>query len=183
MKKEKEIFLKMLQSWKDGPFKQLDQASIRTLKHFPILEIFISLYLKELIGLTRCGLARSYIFFEENLKLWKGKLLFGDNLRHNFVRRERFYMRYARLSPDRPINRLIKSSLLRLSFLSRDEQNQKYIRQICFHFDNISESQKYPKRSESCQDRPKYVYLCKNLPLVKAISTKQQPWSPGMVLT
>jgi len=86
---EKKVFLKMLQVWRDGPCRNMGDADIRTTKNFPLLEVFIRMFLADLLELTRRGLARSYSRVENNLRVLKGKLVFSRNITHNLIHRER----------------------------------------------------------------------------------------------
>ncbi len=137
---EKEIFLRMLRTWRNGPFRNISEADVRALRYFPLLEGFIAMFTGELLALTHRGLARHYTPIEENLRVLKGKLIFSEQLRHNLVHRERFYARYEEFSVNRPVNRLLKSALLYLQRLSRDTANQNRLRQARFYFDEVPES-------------------------------------------
>jgi len=138
--KEKTIFLKMLQVWRDGPCKNMGDADIRTMKNFPLLEVFIQMFLADLLELTRRGLARSYSRVENNLRVLKGKLIFSKHIKHNLIHRERFYVQYEEFSANRPVNRLLKSTVLLLQRLSRSVKNQTLAHQARFYFEDIPES-------------------------------------------
>ncbi len=139
-KNEREIFLRMLRRLRDSPCRNLNDADIKTVKHFPLLEAFITMFLQDMHELTRRGLACAYNEVEENRHYLKGKLLIAQHLRHNLVHKERFYVRYEEFSVNRPINRLLKSTLLLLQRLSRNESNRSLIRQALFYFEDIPQS-------------------------------------------
>ncbi len=139
--REREIFLRMLRRWrKSKDCIQLNDADVRTLKNFPLLEAFITMFMKDMHELTRRGLACAYNEIEENRHTLKGKLLIAPNLRHNLVHKERFYVRYEEFSPNRPINRLLKSTLLLLQRLSRLDANRVNIRRAQLYFEDIPAS-------------------------------------------
>ena len=138
--REREIFLKMLRHYRDGPCRNLNDADIRAIKNFPILEAFIAMFLKDMRELTRRGLACAYGEVEENRHYLKGKLMMAQHLRHNLVHRERFYVRYEIFSPNRPVNRLLKSALQLLLRASRKEENRAQIRNALFYFEDIPPS-------------------------------------------
>ena len=138
--REKQIFLRMLRRFRCTNFKNLDEASIQALRNFPLLDVFISLFLDDLIELTRRGLAHGYEEVEENLLVLRGKLLLAGQLRHNLVHRERFFVRHEIFSANRPINRLLKSTLLFLHQRSVNPDNQRRIRQARFYFEEIPKS-------------------------------------------
>ncbi len=64
----KKVFLKMLRRLRHSPFKgkKIPEAYLQK-KQFPILEIFISLFLQELTILVKQGLKKSYQPQHENL--------------------------------------------------------------------------------------------------------------------
>ena len=137
---ERDIFLRMLRRWRDGPFREFNDADIKAVRDFPLLEAFITMFLKDIRELTRRGLACAYHEVEENRHYLKGKLLIAQQLRHNLVHRERFYVRYEEFSANRPINRLLKSTLFLLQRLSRSESNRAQIRHAQFYFEDIPHS-------------------------------------------
>ena len=142
--KDREIFLKMLRTWRDGPCRNLSDADVRTMKNFPLFESFITMFLKELLELTRRGLARSYDETENNLHVLKGKLILAGHLRYNLAHRERFYVRYGQFSTNRPVNRLLKSALLLVCSLSQSASNRMLIRQASFCLEDVPASKNVP---------------------------------------
>ena len=140
----KKIFLKMIRSLRDLPIKHLDTTNLKTEK-LPIFEIFISMYLQEAMILAKRGLKSAYLEHEDNLRFYKGKLMVSEHIKRNTAHKERFYMRYDEYDLNRPENRLIKSTLLKLMSLSMNEQNQKEIRQILTFFELVEPSSNYER--------------------------------------
>jgi len=135
----KAILIKMLKTLKKSPFKNFNTANLKSQK-MPLLEIFISMFLEELARLVQKGIKSSYITKEENLKFLKGKLLIGDQIKHNTIHKERFFVEYQEFSSDRVENRLIKSTLLYLYKKAKSNKNQQRIREFLFVFDEIGVS-------------------------------------------
>ncbi len=140
----KKTFLKMIRSLRDIPIKHLDTTNLKTEK-LPIFEIFISMYLQEAMILAKRGLKSAYLEHEDNLRFYKGKLMISEHIKQNAAHKERFYMRYDEYDLNRPENRLIKSTLLKLMSLSMNEQNQKEIRQILTFFELVEPSSNYER--------------------------------------
>lgn len=143
-KETKRIFLKMLRSMKDFPSKVFSDASLNW-DRMPLYEIFINLYLQEVRALVKHGLKSSYIPQQDNLRYFKGKLLVSDQVRQNSAHRERFFLRYDEYMLDRPENRLIKSTLLKLNTSTSQAENQKEIRQLLPFFELVHSSANYEK--------------------------------------
>lgn len=135
--KSKEILIKMLKTLKKSPFKNFNMAHLKSSK-MPLLEIFITMFLEELSQLIQRGIKSDYISKEENLKFLKGKLLIGQQIKHNTVHRERFFVEYQEFLSDRVENRLIKTTLEYLYKKSSSNRNQQRIREFLFVFDEIS---------------------------------------------
>lgn len=135
----KQIFLKMLRSMKDFPSKNFNLASLRVEK-MNLYEIFINMYLQEISYIVKKGIKSDYIQREDSLYFFKGKLLVGRNIKENLVHKERFYVAFDEFHPNRPENRLIKATLLKLQRLTNSFDNAKKIRQLLVFFELVKPS-------------------------------------------
>lgn len=147
--KAKDLLLKMLKTLKNSPFKQSHISNLKT-QNAPLLEIFVIMFLNELETLIKKGLKSDYIECEQNRKFLKGKLLFTQNLKHNFAHKERFFTASDEFSSDIAPNKLIKSTLLLLSTRPFSTKTNARIMQSRFVFDGISPSQNYDKDFAKC---------------------------------
>ncbi|MEK6189412.1 MAG: McrC family protein [Carnobacterium alterfunditum] len=136
----KKTFLKMLKTLKDFPSKTFNVATLNTAK-LPIFEIFIRLYIQEVQHLVKRGLKSSYYEVEDNLKVFKGRMNFSQQIKHNVVHKERFYVHYNEFGLNRPENRLIKSTLLKLIKESENLENIKELRRLLMSFEFVEPSQ------------------------------------------
>ncbi len=149
--KAKDILLKMLQTLRDSPFKQSHISNLKTHK-FPLLEIFANMFLDELECLIKRGIKSDYVVREENRAFLKGKLLFSENLKHNFAHKERFFTASDEFIPDIAPNRLIVSTLLLLSKCNFSAKTSTRILQSRFVFEGIAHSQNYDKDFAKCEN-------------------------------
>ncbi|QTL51422.1 McrC family protein [Priestia aryabhattai] len=140
----KKIFLKMLKALRDFPSKSFNETSLKTDK-LDIFEVFINLYIKEVQGLLKKGLKSDYYLVDNNLNVYKGKIMFNQQIKHNFIHKERFYMQYDEFGMNRAENRLIKSTLYKLLKESTSAQNVKELRKLLAHFETIDPSANYMK--------------------------------------
>ena len=145
----KQILLDMLKTLKNSPFKQSHISNLKT-QNAPLLEIFVIMFLNELETLIKKGLKSDYIECEQNRKFLKGKLLFTQNLKHNFAHKERFFTASDEFGSDIAPNKLIKSTLLLLSTRHFSTKTNARIMQSRFVFDEISPSQNYDKDFAKC---------------------------------
>lgn len=140
--KTKEIFLKMLRSMKDFPCKNFTKANMN-IKQMNLYEIFINMYIQEVLHLVKKGIKSDYVNCEDNLPVYKGKLLVNEHLKHNYMHKERFYVSFDEYKENRPENKLVKSTLLKLQKLTDSFENSKNIRQLLTFFELVEPSLNY----------------------------------------
>ena len=138
----KKIFLNMLRSMKDFPSKVFNNSNIQV-DRMNLYEIFINMYLQEIRRLIKIGIKSDYIFKEDNLNYYKGKLLTSQHFKINLVHKERFYVAYDEFNPNRVENKLIKATLLKSQKLTTSAENSKEIRQLLVFFEIIDASMNY----------------------------------------
>lgn len=140
--RSKTVFIKMLRTLKNFPFKSSNLASLKT-QNLPLLEIFISMFLCELEALVKKGIKSDYVALEENLNFLKGKLNINEQIKRNSIHKERFYVGYSEFLSDIKINRIIKTTLKFLYKKSNSSINQQKIRELLFIFDEVLECEDY----------------------------------------
>ena len=140
--RSKAVFIKMLKTLKNFPFKSSNLASLKT-QNLPLLEIFISMFLCELEALVKKGIKSDYVALEENLNFLKGKLNINEQIKRNSIHKERFYVGYSEFLSNIKINRIIKTTLKFLYKKSNSSKNQQKIRELLFIFDEVLECEDY----------------------------------------
>ncbi len=143
--KTKQIFFEMLRDWRG--FKSLAQfnlSHINAVRHFNMLEVFVHLFLNNLVLLTQRGLARHYQSEEDNQPYLRGRILFPQHIRENVANRARFYVGYDEFNANRPANRLIHSTIHKLMGSVRQPRNQQLLHQLRISFSDIPQSE-HPK--------------------------------------
>ncbi|BAP62904.1 McrC family protein [Methanococcus maripaludis] len=146
----RKLFLKMLKTLKDSPFKKFDLSNLKT-DRMPLNEIFITMFLDELSILIKRGLKSDYIGMQKNLNVLKGKLKFKEQIKYNLIHKERFFVEFDEFIKDRPENRIIKTTLKELLKRSKSGKNLKNISEYSFVFDEISESKNIEKDFNACK--------------------------------
>lgn len=140
----KKIFIKMIKSMKDFPSKVFTSANLNIDK-MNLYEIFINMYLQEVRKLIKKGLKSSYVEIEKNIPYFKGKLEVNKHINLNTVHKERFYMKYDEYQLNRPENKIIKSTLIKLQKISVSSENIKQIKQLLTFFELVEMSINYDK--------------------------------------
>jgi 5-methylcytosine-specific restriction enzyme subunit McrC len=136
----KRIFLKMLRVLLNIPPFSFQEAKLASLSDFPILELFISNYIREAELILASGLKRAYSKIEGNERFLKGRLVFKDHLKRNLTNGARFYVCYSSYSVDIPINRIIKSTCLKLLNLSKSSNNRGQIQRLLIQMESVPHS-------------------------------------------
>lgn len=142
--KTKQVFMKMIRSMKDFQSKVFTNANLK-MDRMNLYEIFINMYIQEAGRLVKRGIKSAYVGIEDNLAVYKGKLLINQHIKHNFAHKERFYVGYDEYQANRAENRLIKSTLLKLHNLTNSVENAKEIRQLLTAFELVKPSTNYNK--------------------------------------
>ena len=142
--KTKQVFMKMLRSMKDFPSKVFTNANLK-MDRMNLYEIFINMYLQETRQLVKRGIKSAYVGVEDNLTVYKGKLLVNQHIKNNLAHKERFYVGYDEYQVNRAENRLVKSTLLKLQKLTSSAENAKEIRQLLTTFEFVEPSTNYDK--------------------------------------
>lgn len=117
------VFLKMLSCFQQSQAKTFQEVALSTKENFPIFEAYISRYLSEVERLLMDGLKKNYFQVEENQKFLKGRLLINKQISKNCVDKTHFAVRYAKYIEDIPQNRIIVSTLYKLSKTSQSSVN------------------------------------------------------------
>ena len=140
----KKIFLKMLNCLNGFDGKTFSSASLNA-DTMNLYEMFIRMYIDQTWHLVKRGIKSDYITIEENLNVYKGKLDVNKHIINDAAHRERFYMMFDEYHVNRPENRLIKSTLIKLLKITKNTENSRAIRQLLYSFELVEESINYEK--------------------------------------
>ncbi len=140
----KAIFLKMLSKLIGSKFKEFGSAHL-LYKKFPLLDIFVLLFMENVHSLIRRGLRGDYVNIEGNERFLKGKLIFPEHIKRNLVHKERFYVSYDEFSINTHANRLIKTTIYYLMKKNLFYETKRRLKQLLFIFDEIDFSKNIDK--------------------------------------
>lgn len=136
----KQIFLRMLKHLKNSPFVNISKAHLEAPKDFPILEVFIKSYIIEVENKLQLGVRHDYILQEQNISVLKGKLKISENIKSNHTNKAHFYCEFTEYSSNIALNRIIKTTLLKLLKVSNNYQNIYSINKILSHLEDVDSS-------------------------------------------
>ena len=109
----KKVLLNMLKNLSDMPFKSFQKAFLQVDK-LPMLDIFISEFLNQVDMLIKSNLLNDYSKKLQNDNFLKGKLDFSNQIKYNYIHKERFFTKKDIFSLDCFENRILKSTLILL---------------------------------------------------------------------
>jgi len=115
---------------------QTDVAKLLAAR-MPLMEIFLSEFLRSVEHIVKRGLRCEYLSREGNVFSLRGKLMVAQHLRHNVTRADRFYTDHDEFSLNRAENRLLHSALYRASLSVASQANQQLARELRFIFAEI----------------------------------------------
>ncbi len=131
------VLLKMLAISGEIDLETVSEASLR--KRLTLLDLYFEIYLQEVDGLLRRGLAKKYRQNEGNVKALKGRLNFSKDIQHNCIHRERFYTCHQTYDHEHLLNQILLKGLKILETLSSDSMLNDKIRKLMFYFPEIRE--------------------------------------------
>lgn len=136
----RKIFLMMLRQLPNSRSKSFQFAGLDISKNFPILEVYISNYLREVEHLVAMGLKKNYKKEEDNKRFLKGQLLIAKHISKNICDKTRFYVRCEEYSLDIPHNRIIVSTLNHLLHTTKSSKNLHLTRKLLAYFEDVPPS-------------------------------------------
>ena len=137
----RQVFLRMLRTYRGLRTAQFNETRISDLRNFPMLDVFVRLFLTDLVRLTQRGLARRYASVEDNLPRLRGRIRFPQHIRLNATNRTRFYVTFDEFTANRPVNRLIHSTIQKLRSSTRHPDNQQLLHQVRICFSEVPRSE------------------------------------------
>ena len=116
-----------------------------------LFEFFVKVFVREVNTLLRKGMRSAYTQVQGNETVFKGRLMVSDNIRENLVHKERVYVEYELFTPDRPENRVIKSTLEVLVKRSCDDRNLRDIKVLLSGLEDIPSSPDIQRDLSACR--------------------------------
>ncbi|MGI6009852.1 MAG: 5-methylcytosine restriction system specificity protein McrC [Methanomethylophilus sp.] len=131
----------------EGPARSLMEMlysifgiSSRERNEASLFEFFVRIFADEVDRLIVKGLRSKYHSVSGNEKAFKGRIVFNEHIRRNYIHKERIYVEYETFSQDRPENRLIKTTVAALLRKTADGRNARRLKTILLAMEDIPES-------------------------------------------
>lgn len=115
---------------------EINTTSESALKIKPntILDLYFSLFIKEIAFLLHSGLAKKYRQTEGNVCALKGNLLFGKHIQKNITHGERFYVRHTVYDVGHLLHIILYKTLNLLKMINTDNRLQGKIASLLLSF-------------------------------------------------
>ena len=105
-----------------------------------LFEFLVRIFADSVNVLVNRGLRSKYHLVSGNEKAFKGRIVFNEHIRQNYIHKERIFVEYEYYSQNRPENRLIKAALEMISRRSVDHHNAKILKNLISHMEEIPAS-------------------------------------------
>ena len=138
----KKLLIDMLKTLRDTPYKALQTTNVN-IEKMNIFEIFIRMFVDEVFYIVKRGLKCSYESVEENATFFRGKMKFSQQIRYNYIHKERSYVEYDAFTVNRPENRLLKATLQYLYRHSTSSKNRNDLKLLLNSFGEVETSTDY----------------------------------------
>lgn len=145
----KKLLIKMLKTLRTAPYKTMQKTNVNIDK-LSIFEIFIRMFLDEAFSIVKHGLKCNYESIQDSLNVFKGKMLFSKQIKHNIIHKEKFFVEYDEFNTNRAENKILKSTLLYLYKKTTSNKNKNDIRTLLNSFIDVSESTNYIDDFSKC---------------------------------
>ena len=109
-----------------------------TLSDASWLDTFIRVFCLELAEQVRRGLIRRYRADEDDLAALRGRLVVEEQLRRNFIHKERIACEFDELDEDHLLNQVFKLALTRMGRCARSIGAQRLVHELALSFDGVS---------------------------------------------
>jgi len=116
---------------------------------YPLLDIFIAVFLNEISKIIKQGLKKKYIKVRKNSNYLKGRLLIPENIKKNRFNQTKFFIEYEELSTDIAENRILKTTLNYLNKHAKQPLLRQKIANLLFDLDEVSFSSNIAKDLQS----------------------------------
>lgn len=100
-------------------------------------EILIYLFAKTLRELLRKDFKKTYVVYENNSCFLKGKLLIGQNVKHNIVDKSKYFCRFEEFTENNLMNQLFKYVASMLIRISSSISNKKLLEDIIIYLCDV----------------------------------------------
>lgn len=105
-----------------------------------LLEFLVGVFADRLLTAVRRGLPHRYRLRQDDLPLLRGKLDISRQIARHIARPDLLACRFDELSVDTPLNRVLKTTVVRLRSITRHAANARRLAELSARFEFVAES-------------------------------------------
>lgn len=147
----------------------------QNLKKLTLLELYFRQFLKEAETLIYHGLKKQYKKEEKNRKTLTGKLLLSEQIRRNYVHKERFYTSAESYDRDNIYNRILKKALGIIYTITDNKALQRDASNLLLHLRDVKNVFITDKQLERLQFNRHTERYKRGMELAKIILLQMMP--------
>jgi 5-methylcytosine-specific restriction enzyme subunit McrC len=132
-----EILIKLLSNSEFFSIKKIPSPQTIGKYKGDLLELFIGIFIDELLGLFKRDINRNYNLNLENQSFIKGKIDFEETVKYNSYRRHLHYVRFDQFTENIIINRIFKTVILNLIKRSSVKENKMKLKQSLLWLEDV----------------------------------------------
>ena len=140
--KVKKLLVDMLKTLRNAPFKSLQTTNVN-IEKLNIFEIFIRMFVDEVFYIVKRGLKCDYETIQSNENMFKGKMVFTSQIKHNYAHKERSFVEYDEFNTNRAENKILKATLNYLYKKTASSKNKTDIKTLLSAFSDVDASKDY----------------------------------------
>lgn len=108
------------------------------LSHASWLDVFIHQFCRQLVEQARRGVVKRYRIEEDDLGSVRGNLVIHEQVRRNFIHKERIACEFDELDENHGLNQLFKLALERMLRFARHPRTQRQVREALTYFEAVA---------------------------------------------
>lgn len=151
------LFIRMLKEAYNVKGKTFNSSHLDTSKN-NLLEVYISMFLKESDTIIKKGLKLDYVKVQCNENFLKGKLKIKEQIQYNSFNKAKFYNEYNKYLANIPENIIIKTTLEYLLKISRNNMNIRLIKEQLIFFENVNSTYDFNDKFSKIKNNRHYKY-------------------------
>jgi 5-methylcytosine-specific restriction enzyme subunit McrC len=131
----------LLQMLKVSGFLNMRAVSVADLKmrKGSLFDVYLEVFLAHCRNIQKEGLVRQYLLRSSNQNALRGRLLFNEQLKHNLIRKERFFSASQNYTRDNVFNQILCKALMIVGKIAGASILRKEAAMLCQQMEDISE--------------------------------------------
>ena len=132
-----EILIKLLSNTEFFNVKKIPAPQTIGKFEGDLLELFIGIFIDELLDLFKRDINRNYNLYSENQSFIKGKIDFAETIKHNSFKKHLHFVRFDQFTENIIINRIFKTVIINLIKRTTVKENKMKLKQSLLWLEDV----------------------------------------------